>query len=143
MSKLLARLSDATRSGAYWTPRDAEVLDATRSTPLDVVRVDLRAAADKRRLLDAFAAALAFPQWFGGNWDALEECLGDLSWRKGDGWVLLIDGAAAAPREELETLREILDACAEGWAAAGKPFFAVFTGDGNALRLPELFQRRA
>lgn len=142
MSKLLARLTDAARSGAYWTPRDAEILDATRGTPLDVVRIDLRAATDKRRLLDAFAAALSFPSWFGGNWDALEDCLGDLSWRKTEGWVLLLD-AAAAPREELETLREVLDACAEGWAAEGKPFFAVFTGPANALKLPELFQRRA
>ena len=143
MSKLRARLTDAARSGAYWTPRDAEVLDAARGTSLEVVRIDLHEAADKKRVLDAFAAALAFPEWFGGNWDAFEECLGDLSWRKGSGWVLLIEGVAAAPREELETLREILDACAEGWAAEGRPFFAVFTGAVNALRLPELFQRKA
>lgn len=143
MSKLLARLTDASRSGAYWTPGSTEVLEASRGTKLDMVRIDLQAAASKKALLAAFAAALAFPRWFGGNWDALEDCLGDLSWRKGEGWVLLVENASAVSRKELDTLREILDACAEGWAGKGKPFFAVFTGAANVLKLPELFQRKA
>lgn len=37
----------------------------------------IRAKAD---LLAALADAGRFPGWFGGNWDALEDCLRDLSW---------------------------------------------------------------
>jgi hypothetical protein len=42
--------------------------------------VDLRAAADKAAMLDAFARGLGFPAWVGHNWDALDDALGDLSW---------------------------------------------------------------
>jgi len=53
----------------------------------------------KDGFMDAVSQALALPGWFGRNWDALAECLGDvppstvLVW---DGWR---DMALAAPRD--------------------------------------------
>lgn len=35
---------------------------------------------DKQQLLTALASGLEFPDYFGWNWDALDECLRDLSW---------------------------------------------------------------
>jgi RNAse (barnase) inhibitor barstar len=44
----------------------------------------------KQDLLRALADGLKFPDYFGWNWDALEECLRDLSWLDApDGVVLL------------------------------------------------------
>jgi hypothetical protein len=40
-------------------------------------------------LFDRCASLLAFPEWFGRNWDALADCLADLSWLAGAGHVLL------------------------------------------------------
>nr|WP_242613767.1 barstar family protein [Herbihabitans rhizosphaerae] len=37
-------------------------------------------ADGKRAMLDAIAAALCFPDYFGHNLDALYDCLTDLSW---------------------------------------------------------------
>ncbi|WP_420032598.1 barstar family protein [Streptomyces sp. cg28] len=42
------------------------------------VRVlDLDGAVDKAALMDRCAVALDLPQWFGRNWDALADALGD------------------------------------------------------------------
>ena len=143
MSKLLARLQDATRSGVYRVPQVDEILDAVRGTTVDVVRVDLAAVTDKERLLDQFASALAFPQWFGRNWDALEDCLGDLAWRAGDGHVLLIEGfenLSARRPDDFGVLLDILASSAQYWHERGRPFFVAFVDRTNALALPDLFR---
>jgi RNAse (barnase) inhibitor barstar len=42
--------------------------------------VDGGAMTDRASLFGEFAVACDFPEWFGGNWDAFADCLGDLSW---------------------------------------------------------------
>lgn len=143
MSKLVQRLEDAARSGVYRVRRADEILDAVRASAVDVAQVDLRAVSGKEGLLKAFAVGLGFPDWFGGNWDALEDCLNDLSWRQGSAHVLLIDGGARVPAADARALRGILADCARAWAGRGRPFFAVYVGDGSDVALPELFRPRA
>jgi len=140
MSKLLQRLSDASRSGVYRASRMDEILDATRGSGLKVSRVGLRGAAGKEALMDRFARALEFPHWFGGNWDALEDCLADLSWSSAAGHVLLIEGAGDMPGDERGILADILAASAAWWAERKRPFFAVFLDGSPAL--PELYKPR-
>jgi hypothetical protein len=43
----------------------------------------------KAELFDRLAVGLGFPPYFGHNWDALEECLGDLNWLKAERVVLI------------------------------------------------------
>jgi RNAse (barnase) inhibitor barstar len=89
-------------------------------------------------LFNEFARALAFPDYFGHNWDALEECLADLEWLPAKGYILLItDTQAVLPEaeEDYDTLLEILDDAGEAWSkghtAEGRsaPFHAVFIID--------------
>ena len=140
MSKLLHRLSDAAKSGVYRTSRTDEIVQATLGSALHVARIDLARAVDKEAVIGRIAKALAFPAWFGGNWDALEDCLSDLSWMAAGGYVLLIEGAADLPLVERGTLVDILASAAASWAERGRPFFAVFL-DG-ARTLPELYNAR-
>jgi hypothetical protein len=133
MSKLLQRLRDPARSGVYRTGNDRAIVDAVRGAPLDVVAIDAR-----ENLFDRMARALAFPDWFGRNWDALEDLLGDLSWRKGEGHVLIFHGYPAGA--ELGTLLDVLASSAEYWAGRGKPFFAVFVDPDKKLALPDLYR---
>lgn len=44
-----------------------------------VVTLDLAGIADKAALMDRSAQALALPDWFGRNWDALADSLADPS----------------------------------------------------------------
>ncbi|HEX2197889.1 MAG TPA: barstar family protein [Burkholderiales bacterium] len=130
MSKLLERLSDPARSGVYRVTRADEVLDALRGSPLALARLDLR-----QPVFEAFSQALAFPDWFGRNWDALEDCLTDLSWRPDQGQVLLMEGA-----RDGGMLVEVLGAAAQFWAGQGRSFFAVFLDPDRRLDLPDLFR---
>lgn len=143
MGTLRLRLTDATRSGVYRAPRGDDIVHAARGTRLDLAHVDLAGALDKEALLERLAAALAFPGWFGGNWDALEDCLTDLSWRPGTGHVVLVKEPGELPSDDLGVLLEILGAAAEHWAGRGQPFFAVFIDPRHALALPELYRRRS
>lgn len=43
----------------------------------------------KAALLDEVSAVLQFPLHFGGNWDALADCLGDIDWSGGQESVVL------------------------------------------------------
>jgi RNAse (barnase) inhibitor barstar len=44
----------------------------------------------KQDLLRALAEGLKFPDYFGWNWDALEECLCDLSWLDAPHGIVLL-----------------------------------------------------
>jgi hypothetical protein len=142
MGKLTQRLSDATRSGVYRSAGTAEIEDAVRGTRLDLAQVGLAGVDDKEGLLGRLAQALGFPEWFGGNWDALEDCLCDLSWRRGDGHVIVLRGADALGAEDMGVLVDVLSSCAAYWVERGRPFFAVFVDPQHALALPELFRAR-
>ncbi len=88
-------------------------------------------------LLREWARALDFPDYFGQNWDALEECLADLEWLPAKGYILLItDAAQVLPddEEEYATLIEVLRDAGEAWgngqAGMGRqratPFHVLF-----------------
>lgn len=142
MGKLTQRLTDAARSGVYRVPRVDDVIDAARGTGLDLAQADLGGVRDKEALLARLARALGFPDWFGGNWDALEDCLCDLSWRPGAGHVLLLHGQEALLPDDLGVLLDVLASCAGFWAESGRPFFAAFVDPGRVLALPDLYRQK-
>ena len=118
-------------SGVYRAADVEPVSQAAQRMRLALARIRF---GDKETLLRNFAAALGLPAWFGHNWDALEDCLGDLSWSDAPGHVLLIEGARAG--DDLGILLDVLRSSAESWAARGKPFLAVFVDPQGALPLP-------
>ncbi|MGH9577336.1 MAG: barstar family protein [Terriglobales bacterium] len=140
MGKLLQRLSDATKSGVYRAAHDRDVADALQGSALRLARIDLSGITANDAMLARIAGALDFPPWFGGNWDALEDCLSDLSWSNAGGHVLLFEGATGLPADARGILIDILASAAASWKDRGRPFFAVFLG--AALPLPELYKPR-
>ena len=130
MSKLLERLQDPVRSGVYRLTRS----DAIDEVMGSAAQIDLKDG----NALRAISQALRFPDWFGGNWDALEDCLGDLSWRPGDGHVLVLRNWQALTSDDLGVLIDVLRSSAEFWQGRGKPFFAVLVDPQARLALPPL-----
>lgn len=134
MSKLLERLQDPVRSGVYRVTRG----DAIDEVMRNAAQIDLKDGDALR----AIAQALSFPDWFGGNWDALEDCLGDLSWRPGNGHVLVFRNWQALSSDDLGALIDVLRSSAEYWSGRGKPFFAVLIDPQARLALPPLHRER-
>ena len=134
MSKLLERLRDPVRSGVYRAMRS----DAIDEVMPDAAQIDLKDG----NALRAFAQALNFPDWFGANWDALEDCLGDLSWRPGEGHVLVLRNWQALSTDDLGVLLDVLRSSADFWSGRGKAFFAVLIDPKGKLALPPLHRDR-
>ena len=140
MSKLLERLQDPARSGVYRATRVDAIADAVRGSKLNFARIALEGIRAKPALLRSIGAALGFPDWFGENWDALEDCLTDLSWRQAQGHVLVFEGFRFLPADDVGVLMDVLASAAEFWAGQGKPFFAVFIDPARLLVLADLFR---
>jgi RNAse (barnase) inhibitor barstar len=78
-----------------------------------------RKAGTTAAFFDELAAALQFPDYFGENWDAANDCLGDLVWVHADAIVLvLLDGdklLAAVGDDAAKKLVPVLTAAAGHW----------------------------
>lgn len=99
-----------------------------RSLGLHGVRIDLGGCSDEEGVFERVATALAFPDWFGANWDALFDCLNDLSWLPSRGYVLVFEHAGGLGDEApqvLESLRQLLIESAAEWRDRGVTFRAV------------------
>lgn len=123
-------LADPAQAGVYFVDaRDITAL-IQAATTLDYARlcVDLAGCPDKAGLMERFATAGRFPDWFGGNWDALADTLADLSWWPAPGYVLLIEHGGDwrdSHADDFAVLLDILDDTARRWAGAGIGFWAL------------------
>lgn len=78
--------------------------------------------ASKLDLLRQLATQLAFPPYFGENWDALEECLTDLLPNMGRAIVLLHEGVPSGlTTSDLTAYLQVLERASVARRAAGDP----------------------
>ena len=130
MQNWTALFSSYTHSGVYPAGREkaSGLKTAAAACNLAVIVVKLRRAADKEGLLAALARDMDFPQYFGRNWDALHDCLTDLSWKPAQGYVIYFEGFGAFEKTDpadARTARQIFDSCADFWKQKAVPFFMV------------------
>jgi hypothetical protein len=104
--------------------------------------LDGRGLGGAQGLFDRCARVLAFPAWFGHNWDALADCLGDLSWLPGKGYVLLWEQYGALARSDPAAWRmalEVFAAAIETRHETGAvPLYVLLRGTGPADDIPVL-----
>ncbi|WP_067486549.1 barstar family protein [Actinomadura hibisca] len=114
-------------AAAGWWERAAE--EGWRSFDLDAGSVH-----DKEGFLRLCARVFDFPEYYGENWDALEDCLTDLSWapaRRGHlvvfrGW----DGLAEADQASFRTALDVFAEAVESWRDTGTPMAVLLPTAG-------------
>jgi len=132
MDALAKLLSAPARSGVYHLNRPPDTVEKSAATAgLVAWRIDIGHVHGKQEFLQKLAKALEFPSWFGGNWDALVDCLTDLSWQPGAGYVLMLEKSkhfAAGHREEFDDAMAALADASEYWRGKGKAFWVLVGG---------------
>lgn len=123
-------LRSPTRAGVYSIEKgEAErAFRAATTAGLNTWQIDISPARDATSLLKLLGHALHFPDWYGQNWDALADCLSDLSWCEADGHVLLLHGSETIRDNDpqaFETLIDILRDVSAIWREGGVAFWAL------------------
>jgi RNAse (barnase) inhibitor barstar len=84
-----------------------------------VCRLDGAAMRTEHDLFAETARAVRFPDYFGANWDALSDCLTDLSWVPAPAYLLVVAHAdqvlADEPPDRLAVWRRVLSEAARVW----------------------------
>lgn len=75
---------------------------------------------DTDTLLQSIARALAFPAYFGENWNSLYDCLRDFHWSSKHEIMLIHEGLPKIPPSDLKLYLEILRDAAADWGP-GEP----------------------
>ena len=128
------------------SPAPQAMVDAASRDGMQVAAVALQGARDKNAFLDAIADALAFPEYFGHNWDAFYDCLTDLAPGKGGGLLLVlrqVSGFARAEPEEFASAVGALQDAVDFWASRDGRLQAVIELEAPVLapELPEISRR--
>ncbi|MEK8225026.1 barstar family protein [Oerskovia sp. M15] len=89
----------------------------------------------KSELLEEVARAFKFPDYFGHNWDAVADCLGDLEWLGEISSILVVVTDVSRMEEccarDLGVLLEIFKESAEIWRDIGVVFVVVIAQEAH------------
>ncbi len=96
--------------------------------------VDLQNAKNVPGFIKALKRDLNFPDWFGGNLDALNDCLTDFSWHPAPGYVITLTGSDSLRGNptSFAALNEVLSSAVEAWQARNIPFRVFYVLDDPA-----------
>jgi hypothetical protein len=93
-----------------------------------VFRVHGKTIGNKRDFLAATATSLNFPEYFGHNWDAFEECISDPDLTPNQTLIVIFDDMTAFVKNEpdqFKTALDILRDAAKTWSDAGKSLLVL------------------
>lgn len=139
MATLEALLADPAATGLY---------RLAGSSPIGALRrrvegagrrcfaLDGAAIVDKASFLRSCASVLAFPSYFGRNWDALEECLTDPDWAPAGGAVAIyapVAPFASAAPADWAVAREVLASAVARWRGTPTPLTVLLGGPEKLL----------
>ena len=136
-ARLLRRLHGVRRSDA---PLD-ELESAADELGWRCVVLDSSEIETKEAFLELCAESFALPEWFGMNWDALEECLGDLDLGGVEGVAVLWSGwgeLAEASAKEFAIALDIFAGAVRGWHRDDVDGGLLLVGEGPDVEVEDL-----
>ncbi|MCX5965691.1 MAG: barstar family protein [Cyanobacteria bacterium] len=95
----------------------------------DVIEFNGRKAQGEASYFTELAKIFEFPDYFGGNWDAVVDCLTDLEWEEGDCIMVLYSAADRLAKAEplsWKTMMEIWQRVVDHWSDLGVSLYLVF-----------------
>jgi hypothetical protein len=142
MSGLAALLAGHDRPDIYQWHNVAHVDDIRHTVELadwKFVYLDGWLVQDKSSFMKAVGSAFAFPEPLGESFDALSDCLGDVTAGDHEGVLLLWDGWGPFAREDEQVFSVALSVLGGRVNAdRGGKFAVLLHGDGPATDVPEL-----
>ncbi|MEW6352280.1 MAG: barstar family protein [Thermodesulfobacteriota bacterium] len=134
MKTLTDILGDRMASGVYLLAGDAplaQLEEPAIQRGFECFHLSGSEAKNKAQFLAHAAQTLKFPEYFGHNWDSLEECLTDMSWHEAPAYLIVFEEfekfADGSPGD-FETALEIFRDAAETWRKEGKAWYLVLRG---------------
>jgi hypothetical protein len=107
-----------------------------------VFRAHGKTIENKRDFLAATATSLNFPEYFGHNWDAFEECISDPDLTPNQTLIVIFDDMTAFVKNEpdqFKTALDILRDAARAWSDAGKSLLVlVIHADVEELKMESI-----
>lgn len=76
---------------------DSTIEEINKSISSEIFIGVVEGSRDIDSLFESFKDAFFFPDYFGGNWVAFDECLNDLDWLDAEGYVLIIKNSEVLP----------------------------------------------
>ena len=111
-----------------------DLVSEAKSQRLIVAWVDMDRMASYEELLAEAGRVLSFPDYYGQNWDAFEECIRDLSWLPARGYLLVLAGYDRLARGDPANWAiglDVLEEAVSTWARTESPMYVVLQGPGD------------
>jgi len=124
----LADLKKASSVAVHFA-HSGEVDERVNTLGLSVLEGSVAEVKTDKELFSVVAEAMKFPDYFGNNWDALDECLSDLDWLPVDGYLLILRDAGKGWSRDPYLLGCFVTAwleSAEYWVEKQTPFHLIF-----------------
>jgi hypothetical protein len=140
---LQALLEDSRQAGVYRLPHDDRLAlrEAAEAAGFACFEADLGDSDQIQQVLARLGRQLGFPEWYGNNFDALKDCLSDISWREEAGYLLILSRAEAlqlADASAFRTLNQVFAAAIDEWRSQDVPMWVFYDlqADGLATLAP-------
>lgn len=132
--ELTALFSAESHGGLRWLKAHANVAElskAAKGNGLAFFHLEGQRIEKKEQFLNHAAVAMNFPDHFGKNWDAFYDCLTDMDWVDGKGFLIYFDHTdafAAHNESQLETVIELFEDAIAYWKGEGRPMTVLLSG---------------